>query len=416
MTSPTPLTAAPDLVEPAPGFSGSIGVARRDITPPPGIFIRVWGPATEDVSTGTHRPLTLHSARARRGRRGPARPARGRSGLVAGPGRRVARPRCRPGTPRARFRSRAPQPLSHTRRAVDLPRRRRTAWRPPRPAVPRCPPRGRSRRGGGGARPPCRGLADMDDGTVACRRESRPPGRRAARRRVQPRRPRRRHVARRSSRRRGWNVDRDARQLRLSPDNAGMAEHARLAGLRRSAPRGGRGRDGRGAVPVPAGSLGRPRAARAVRRRHGRRRPPRRRTRTCRAWRPAEMPAPGAELACLGIVESGAPLAIWGPRAVALPRSTRAAHLEVPVELKVDLPTIEELEARLGRHRPAQPGRADPPRPEAACPVQRRGPMRPIRSGSGASVTAPSLPSRASSIPASSGGFARASPSEPSSS
>jgi len=53
------MTAAPDLVEHAPGFAGSIGVARRDITPPPGIFIRVWGPATEDVSTGTHRPLTL---------------------------------------------------------------------------------------------------------------------------------------------------------------------------------------------------------------------------------------------------------------------------------------------------------------------------------------------------------------------
>jgi len=56
------------------------------------------------------------------------------------------------------------------------------------------------------------------------------------------------------------------------------------------------------------------------------------------------MPPAGTELACLGVVESGAPLAIWGPRAAALPRSTHAAHLEVPVELKVDLPTIEELE------------------------------------------------------------------------
>ncbi len=47
------------LTAPLPGFSGAIGVARRDITPPAGIFVRIWGPATEDVSTGTHRPLTL---------------------------------------------------------------------------------------------------------------------------------------------------------------------------------------------------------------------------------------------------------------------------------------------------------------------------------------------------------------------
>ena len=56
------------------------------------------------------------------------------------------------------------------------------------------------------------------------------------------------------------------------------------------------------------------------------------------------MPAAGTELACVGVVESGAPLAIWGPRAVAQPRSARAARLDVPVALKDDLPTIEELE------------------------------------------------------------------------
>ena len=50
-----------DLVERAPAFAGTIGVARRDITPPHGIFVRIWGPATEAVSTGTHRPLTLTS-------------------------------------------------------------------------------------------------------------------------------------------------------------------------------------------------------------------------------------------------------------------------------------------------------------------------------------------------------------------
>jgi hypothetical protein len=40
------------------GFSGYIGVARRDITPPIGIYNRNWGAATGDVATGIHRPLT----------------------------------------------------------------------------------------------------------------------------------------------------------------------------------------------------------------------------------------------------------------------------------------------------------------------------------------------------------------------
>ena len=34
------------------------GVARGDITPPVGIYHRMWGAATQDVSTGVHRPLT----------------------------------------------------------------------------------------------------------------------------------------------------------------------------------------------------------------------------------------------------------------------------------------------------------------------------------------------------------------------
>ncbi len=34
------------------------GVARRDITPPVGIYHRMWGAATHDQSTGIHRPLT----------------------------------------------------------------------------------------------------------------------------------------------------------------------------------------------------------------------------------------------------------------------------------------------------------------------------------------------------------------------
>jgi hypothetical protein len=41
------------------GFTGFIGVARRDITPPLGIYNRNWGAATSEVAAGIHRPLTL---------------------------------------------------------------------------------------------------------------------------------------------------------------------------------------------------------------------------------------------------------------------------------------------------------------------------------------------------------------------
>jgi len=41
------------------GFAGHIGVARRDITPPIGIYNRNWGAAAGEVATGIHRPLTL---------------------------------------------------------------------------------------------------------------------------------------------------------------------------------------------------------------------------------------------------------------------------------------------------------------------------------------------------------------------
>lgn len=41
------------------GFSGRVGVGRRDITPPDGIFMRCWGPATRDTAAGVHRPMTL---------------------------------------------------------------------------------------------------------------------------------------------------------------------------------------------------------------------------------------------------------------------------------------------------------------------------------------------------------------------
>jgi len=39
-------------------FRGVIGVAREDITPPIGIYARSWGAATHDVAEGIHRPLT----------------------------------------------------------------------------------------------------------------------------------------------------------------------------------------------------------------------------------------------------------------------------------------------------------------------------------------------------------------------
>lgn len=39
-------------------FIGRIGVARRDITPPIGIYARNWGAASHDVAQGVHRPLT----------------------------------------------------------------------------------------------------------------------------------------------------------------------------------------------------------------------------------------------------------------------------------------------------------------------------------------------------------------------
>jgi hypothetical protein len=41
------------------GFTGRIGVAREDITPPVGIYCRNWGAAKHDTAEGVHRPLTL---------------------------------------------------------------------------------------------------------------------------------------------------------------------------------------------------------------------------------------------------------------------------------------------------------------------------------------------------------------------
>ena len=40
-------------------FSGLIGVAQKDITPPVGIYSRNWGASEYDIAEGIHRPLML---------------------------------------------------------------------------------------------------------------------------------------------------------------------------------------------------------------------------------------------------------------------------------------------------------------------------------------------------------------------
>jgi hypothetical protein len=62
------LTPAP---MPHPTFTGRIALARRDITPPPGIYARMWGAAKHDTAQGVHRPLTA-TAMAIFNDRGPA--------------------------------------------------------------------------------------------------------------------------------------------------------------------------------------------------------------------------------------------------------------------------------------------------------------------------------------------------------
>jgi hypothetical protein len=42
-----------------PSFSGYIGIAQEDITPPAGIYARNWGAATHEVAEGIHRSLVL---------------------------------------------------------------------------------------------------------------------------------------------------------------------------------------------------------------------------------------------------------------------------------------------------------------------------------------------------------------------
>jgi hypothetical protein len=51
-------------------FGGRAGVARADITPPPGIYFRLWGSARHDVPSGVHRPLAATCAAFADGRGG----------------------------------------------------------------------------------------------------------------------------------------------------------------------------------------------------------------------------------------------------------------------------------------------------------------------------------------------------------
>lgn len=51
------MTSLPATVLKHPEFHGRIGVARRDITPPAGIYARLWGSAKHDIAEGVHRPI-----------------------------------------------------------------------------------------------------------------------------------------------------------------------------------------------------------------------------------------------------------------------------------------------------------------------------------------------------------------------
>lgn len=53
MSESIPLEVAPSA------YAGLIGVARRDTTPPEGIYARMWGASTHDFAEGVHRPLSV---------------------------------------------------------------------------------------------------------------------------------------------------------------------------------------------------------------------------------------------------------------------------------------------------------------------------------------------------------------------
>lgn len=338
--------AATGLADPLPGFAGSIGVARRDITPPVGIFFRVWGPATEDVSTGTHRPLTLTAlAVLADGEPDPLvliaadlgwwqDPAdewfvRGAvlDHLGLDPARvllHLSHTHAGPCTSRGEGR----QPGGHLI-APYLDAVRDAAVQAAAEAVASAVPgaltwaTGRSSVAGNrdlpedgryvvGYNPAVEaddtllvGRVAAVDGTIrailvnyACH----PTTLAWQNTLVSPDFPgEMREVVESAT---------GAPCLFLQGASGDLAPREQYTGDVAVADRHGR-------------SLGHSVLATL-----------------------AEMPSPGAELACLVIVESGAPLAVWGPRPAELPRDAGASRLDVPVALKDDLPSLEELEAR----------------------------------------------------------------------
>ena len=333
------------LAAPVPGFAGAIGVARRDITPPAGIFFRIWGPATEDVSTGTHRPLTLTALALRAdGDRPPCV-------LIAADlgwwqdsadewhirGAVLDRLGLDP--------AHVLLHLSHTH------------------AGP-CTYRGDAHRPGGQLIQPY--LDAVRDAAVAASEEA---------------------VAAAVPATLAWATGRSS-----VAGNRDLPEDGRyVVGYNPAVPADdtvlvGRVADERGTVlailvnyachpttlawqntlvspdfpgamrEVVEAATGAPclflqgasgdlapreqyTGDTTVADRHGRS--------LGHAVLAAltEMPEPGTELSCLRIVESGAPLAVWGPGPSELPRHARATRIDVPVALKADLPSLDELEA-----------------------------------------------------------------------
>jgi hypothetical protein len=345
--SPIGPTAAPGLADPVPGFAGSIGVARRDITPPAGIFFRIWGPATEDVSTGTHRPLTLTALALRadgdpdpfvlvavdlgwwqdaadewhvRGavveRLGldPARVLLHLSHTHAGP---------------CTYRAESEQPGGHLI-APYLDAVRDAAVEAAAEAVASSVPAtltwatGRSNVAGNRDLPEdgryvvgYNPAAPADDTVLVGR------------------------VADAGGTTLATLVNYACHPTTLAWQNTLVSPD--FPGAMREVVEGATGGAPCLFLQGASGDLA-PREQytgdTAVADRHG--------VALGHAVLAAlaEMPAPGTELACVGIVESGAPLAVWGPRPAQSRRDARASQLDVPVELKSDLPTFEELERR----------------------------------------------------------------------
>ncbi|NDH64566.1 MAG: hypothetical protein EBY18_23635, partial [Alphaproteobacteria bacterium] len=57
MIGDAPAPRARQHVIPSYEFGGRVGVARADITPPAGIYFRLWGSAKHDQPSGVHRPM-----------------------------------------------------------------------------------------------------------------------------------------------------------------------------------------------------------------------------------------------------------------------------------------------------------------------------------------------------------------------